>query len=138
MPDTIDVVVGMLVLSSLYLASAAVLEGTGLTDRLPLAPKPVLSLGVSLANCLLAYSMFKAIGWVRPVVAVLPLGAYPLEYGLNAPAPWSEQGFELLASALVLPIAAVYCLYINSAAKRWFQAKAPLSPNTSLERTREG
>jgi hypothetical protein len=137
MPDTVYVVVGMLGSSAIYLASSALLEALGLLHRLPLAPQPGLSICVSLANGLLAYSMFKAVGWVRPVVVVLPLVAYPFEHGFGLPAHWSQSGFDLLASALVLPACAIYCLYINRCASDWFRSSGSRSPNTSRERTRD-
>jgi hypothetical protein len=127
----------MLILCALYLSVSAFLEVSALSRRLPLAPGPGLSFCISMANCLLAYSMFKAVGWARPLVVILPLAAYPLEYGFRVPAHWSQSAFELLASALVLPACAIYCLYMNGGAIAWFRGGRSLPPNTSLERTRE-
>ena len=122
LPDAVHTVVIALSVAAVYFAAAAALELTGLTSRLPLAPAPWLGLGASLVNCLLIVGLFNAVGWVRPLVALVPLAAYPVEYGLHRPDLISIQSAELLAVLVLMPAAVIYYLYFDADARRWFSA----------------
>lgn len=105
----------------LYLTTAAVLELSGWVTRLPLAPAPWLGLAASLAIFGLVVGLFNAVGWVRPLVALVPLAAYPLEYGLRVPELRSIQSLELLAVLVLMPAAVIYYLYFEKSARSWFE-----------------
>jgi hypothetical protein len=122
LPDPVHTIVVALSLSVLYFTAAVVLELSGLTGRLPLAPKPWLGLGASIVTIGIVVGLFRAAGWVRPLVALVPLVTYPMEYGLNVPTFASVQSLELLAVLVLMPAAVVYYLYFEPSSRLWFSA----------------
>jgi hypothetical protein len=132
MPDPVHTVCVALAVAALYFAMAAILEKAGVVARLPLAPKPLLGLAASVVNLALVFGLYRAVSWVRPLVAAVPLFLYPLEYGLGLPRLLSLQAAEFVAVLVLIPAAVLYLLYHEKSVRQWFSP-----PNTSLERTRE-
>lgn len=119
-PDHVDTVICGLGIAAIYFSVAAFLEWEGWTGRLPLAPAPWLGLTASVINACLIIGLFYGAGWVRPLVAMVPMVAYPFEYGATVPKLLSLQSFELLASFALFPAAVAYLLYGRSSTREWF------------------
>jgi hypothetical protein len=113
-------VIVALAIAALYFVLAAVLELLEITGRLPLAPTPWLGLCVSMINLCLVIGLFNAVGWVRPLLILLPLAAYPLEYGFSVPKLLSIQSAELVAAGVLMPAAVIYYLYLERSVRDWF------------------
>jgi hypothetical protein len=122
MPMTVLPFFAGMSVAGLYFGVSTIIElVTG--SRLPLAPSVPIALSVMVANALISFCIFRAIGWIRPFVAIVPLVAYAFEYGNPAALSFSVQSAELVASFLAIPLLSIYCLYMSQSGKDWF-AKA--------------
>lgn len=120
MPMTVLPFFAGLAVAGLYFAASGIIELAVDGSRLPFSPPAPVALSVALANAIISFCIFRAIGWIRPLVAVVPLVAYPFEYGFPSTPSLSIQTAELIVSLLVIPFLSIYCLYVSQSGKDWF------------------
>jgi hypothetical protein len=125
MPMTVLPFFAGLLGAGLYFGGSAINEFVFGGSSLPFAPQAPVALSVMAANVIISFCIFRAVAWVRPLVAIVPVVAYIFEYGAPRGLSVSLQTAELLASFLTIPLLSIYCLYISQSGKNWFAQAWP-------------